>query len=639
MKVTFSEAQSRNPDVLGNFEGLLMLATPELYRQNSFRILGLPVNCTQQDVDRRRARLEMCLRLGLPAPESPSGAVMPVEPPPDEYQIIAASRRLCDPRGRLLDEFFWFWPQDSTSSDDQALDLMAQGRFSEAVSVWRLGENESRNCGVPTHNLAVYCHIVALQASTNEALSATTGKEEGNTNAWLVALRNWLAVLGNESLWQRVSLRVEELDDPRLKPSITQEIRSALPLLLSRINAQLAERAIEASKEAEARRQLRILNEAGFSVLTIQEALQSTIAHLRSKIHFCCSTAESKAQSVPENADRAALSLLEETSRMLREIGFLLPDGSPNRAEAFDEVASSALKCEIIYGNKSEDWVKSRSLLNQILQIAGSPETIKRVEANLRIVEVNIGYTESFGKLKNINGAPFLGGFLGIGFHLYGISKIHAETKSYMTTYYFTVFGIPIFPLRRYRVVRSANRYSFLGREPLRTGDKWHLGISIALITILVVWIAVSSSVQQTEPSVSTSPPAESTAPVATGQSQTLPSASSPSTSESPLLKAINAGKAKAAEMETELNGLEGQLQALSNQMKPLKVVLDDYKSRVEAGETVDHSDYQSQMDSYNSLVDQHNAILSRYKARHAEYSQQINQINQMVDQYNSGQR
>ena len=344
-------------------------------------------------------------------------------------------------------------------------------RFSEAVTLWRQRELEPENCGVPAHNLAVYYHMTALEASTKKTTTSTTNDfERGNTSAWLDALRNWLALLDNESFWQRVSVRIQELDDPRLKPSTAQALRSALPQFLSRINAQLAEQAVATSRESEARRQLRILTEAGFPASTLQEALQSAVAPVRSKIHFCCAAAEKKADLVPENADRAALSLLEESRQMLREIGFLLADGSPNRAEAFDEVTKSALKCQIIYGNKTQDWVKSRTMLNQILPLAGSPEVRKRVEANLRTVEGNISYAEPFERLRKINAAPFLGRFLGIGFAVYGASEIHVETKSYMTTYYFTVLGIPIFPLRRYRVVRSANRYTFLGREPLRTG-------------------------------------------------------------------------------------------------------------------------------------------------------------------------
>ena len=640
MKLAFSEEQSRDPDTLGNFDAFLMLATPELYLRNSFRTLGLPAYCSQQDVDRRRAKLDMSQRLGLPPPEPHSGAIMLTKPEPDQYQILSASKRLSDPESRFLDEFFWFWPSNSTSSHDKALDLMAAGLFSEAVTLWQQRELEPANCGVPAHNLAVYYHMIALDASTKGTTNATTNDlETGNNNVWLIALRSWLALLDNEGFWQHVTARIQELDDPRLKPLTAQAIRLALPRFLSRINAQLAGIAIAASKESEARRQVRILTEAGFPGSTVQEALQSTVAPLRSKIRFCCAAAEKRADLVPENADQAALALLEETSQMLREIGFLLPDGSPNRAEAFDEVTKSALTCQIIYGNKTERWVKSRALLNQMLPLAGSPEVRKRVEANLKTVEGNIRYAEFFGKLRKIDAAPFLGRFLGIGFAVYGASKFHAETKSYMTTYYFTVLGIPIFPLRRYRVVSSANRYSFLGGEPLRTGDKWHLGISIALIAILILLIAVSSGVNQTEPSVSTSSPAEPAVPVTTGQSQTLQRASPSSTNESSLSKQIDAGKEKASKMETELNSLEAQLNALSNHMNPLKVILDDYKNKVEAGETVDQSDYQSQLDSYNSLVDQYNALLPTYKAKHAEYSQQIDQVNQMVRQYNTGQQ
>jgi hypothetical protein len=169
-----------------------------------------------------------------------------------------------------------------------------------------------------------------------------------------------------------------------------------------------------------------------------------------------------------------------------------------------------------------------------------------------------------------------------------------------------------------------------------RRGQGIALTIASLLVSALIVAVVLSGGL--TGRSVSTISSAESTVPVTTGQSQTSPLAPTPTTSESPLLQTINAAKEKNSKMETELNGLEAQLQALSNQMKPLKVIIDDYKSKVEAGETVDRSDYQSQLDSYNSLVDQYNGLLQTYKAEYAEYSSQIDQINQMVRQYNSGQ-
>ena len=49
-----------------------------------------------------------------------------------------------------------------------------------------------------------------------------------------------------------------------------------------------------------------------------------------------------------------------------------------------------------------------------------------------------------------------------------------------------TFFFIPIFPIRRYRVIDTGGGYKFLGKAPLRTFDKWHIAVSIGIILWIV---------------------------------------------------------------------------------------------------------------------------------------------------------
>ena len=64
---------------------------------------------------------------------------------------------------------------------------------------------------------------------------------------------------------------------------------------------------------------------------------------------------------------------------------------------------------------------------------------------------------------------------------LYGHSDPDKESGSYMATYYFVFLFIPVFPICRYRVISSGNSYRFLGKAPLRTFDRVHLGISLGI--------------------------------------------------------------------------------------------------------------------------------------------------------------
>lgn len=95
--------------------------------------------------------------------------------------------------------------------------------------------------------------------------------------------------------------------------------------------------------------------------------------------------------------------------------------------------------------------------------------------------------TQPVADLTPISEAPPLRTINGIGFGLYGCADQDPVTGSYLATYYFVVFFIPIFPICRYRVSCTGNTYRFFGKAPLRTLDKWHLAISIGLIIWLII--------------------------------------------------------------------------------------------------------------------------------------------------------
>ena len=86
-----------------DFEPLLALATPQLYQSNSFRVLGIPVNATSKDVQRRDNRRKMQEKLGI-SPSEDQGGPFYLKPPPTDEDIRAAKDRLNDPARRILDE-------------------------------------------------------------------------------------------------------------------------------------------------------------------------------------------------------------------------------------------------------------------------------------------------------------------------------------------------------------------------------------------------------------------------------------------------------------------------------------------------------------------------------------------------------
>jgi hypothetical protein len=122
------------------------------------------------------------------------------------------------------------------------------------------------------------------------------------------------------------------------------------------------------------------------------------------------------------------------------------------------------------------------SLLEEARGLAHNKEIADRIDTNLATARHN---HRVFGNLHPVSSAPTLYSINGCGFTVYGNTDLDRESGSYMTTYYFVLLFIPIFPICRYRVKSSGNSYNFLGKGQLRPFDKAHLAISLIGILLL----------------------------------------------------------------------------------------------------------------------------------------------------------
>src|ERR1700693_3155112 len=100
---------SSSRKILSECRPLLDAATIVIFRNNAFRITGLPVDATTREIRKQGDKLKMMEELGQG--QAMHASVFAIRPPPTVYQIRDALRRLEDPETRLVEEFFWFWPQ------------------------------------------------------------------------------------------------------------------------------------------------------------------------------------------------------------------------------------------------------------------------------------------------------------------------------------------------------------------------------------------------------------------------------------------------------------------------------------------------------------------------------------------------
>jgi hypothetical protein len=380
-------------DTVAGAEGFQLHSTPSLYRSNAFRVIGVPTEAGQQDLRRRADALRMAESLGTPAPQGQTP--LPLTPPASGDDAREAMQRLRDPERRLVDEVFWFWPVQAGNRNDAALSALSQGDFARACQIWR----NTDAGGIGLHNLAVLNHAMALDHEIDVVRGNLQLSAEDRANIdrlWRQTYADWKKVLDADDFWIRLAERVRAIDDPRVTRATVSKIRASLPMAIVAINAQLAVEAGERSNDAESARHMTLVRNSGFDSRVCQDALRSALSPLKQRIEKMCSTAETEAAATPRQADKVATRLLDQTAPLLRMLDFL-PAGHALRDAAHDQVAQSTLNCQIPYGQETEDWQTSLTILERAVKVAAGDTARQRLQMNLQIVADNLALKRENG--------------------------------------------------------------------------------------------------------------------------------------------------------------------------------------------------------------------------------------------------
>lgn len=193
-------------------------------------------------------------------------------------------------------------------------------------------------------------------------------------------------------------------------------------------------------------------------------------------IQDLCSEVLKDIDGDPYGAADAAETVLNKGKSL---VAALAKDGVAREAilDIEDVIALTVTQCAIAQGNAGNKWDHAIGLLERARLLAHDHKLLQRIDANLAIARQN---HHLFCNLRTISSAPSLHTINGVGFSLYGNSDYDLPSKTYMATYYFVFFFIPIFPIRRYRVRSTGDGgYQFLGKASLRPFDKWHLAIAV----------------------------------------------------------------------------------------------------------------------------------------------------------------
>lgn len=337
------------------------VATPQLYRANAFRVLGLSVTVDGAEMNRQQKKLKMLEKLGGTATQNHSGA-LPLTPPPDAEELRKAGQRLHDMQSRIVDELFWFWPSDHGNDDsDAAYKAAGEDRLRDAHQLWCRQKEEHATEAVAVHNLAVLHHALALDIE-HASLNGNAGDAPTDPKVqalrdkyWAVALEHWANFADNESGWSYILSRAEALDDPRLTSGFVRRLRQSLPEAILSINVNLAVRAAKRGDVDEAKRHLLYVRNSGLGHLAAS-LLEREASPLVEQVRRICEPVADRSKASPETANELTKSVLGDCQVLLTGIRAILGKEHHLRQTAFDLVASTARGCMIDYVNATEDW-------------------------------------------------------------------------------------------------------------------------------------------------------------------------------------------------------------------------------------------------------------------------------------------
>jgi hypothetical protein len=364
-----SDDRSVTPDL----PALLSAVTPEMYRRNPFQLLRLPPTAAPNVVRKQGAKLAILEKFGTTATPAAS---------PDELRDAATV--LDDPHRRIVAELLWFWP--GPDGDDVALGTaaLADRDGASVASRWRTVKSGAAGYPAALHNLAVLHHALALRDG------AAGGGRRSDRAAWASAMQAWDAAIRDRGTWDWLGERVLALDDPRLRLDDVDRLLATLPVALLSLNVTMAVGAMRAGRLEEADVHAAVIRDSPFGQHATEGAFRRVLGPDIGALRALLVEAEQGAERDPTTGAEAARRIVRESASVLALLDRFLGEGHSLRDGTHDDVAKAGLSCQIEYGNKTNDWVTSKELLELVAPIAVSPVLRERVQRNLETVSRNL---------------------------------------------------------------------------------------------------------------------------------------------------------------------------------------------------------------------------------------------------------
>jgi hypothetical protein len=362
---------------------LIDAATKDLFRKNAFRITGLPVDATTREMDRHAGKIKMLAEFGH-APDT-AAALFAIKPPPSLDDIRDAIQKIKDPEKRLIDEFFWFWPEEfGKSQSDPAFQALEKGDVPKALEIWTAKEKSASGDVVASHNLALVHQISALDWELLSLKKEVGAEQRKNINEnWKDAFKRWKTLTDDERFWEKVTARIRQLNEPNLPTGFARRMRATLPEALDKINAELAVAFAESGKIEIARLHIGFLRGPEQRQDKIEKIAELVLTPVSNRLKEQIKSARDRGEKNPPEAAKVALELLQQSRQTLTLFDLFFGKDNELRNDLFDEVASACNRLQVVYHEATRDEKTSIEILNSVLSLATAIELRQQIEKNI----------------------------------------------------------------------------------------------------------------------------------------------------------------------------------------------------------------------------------------------------------------
>ncbi len=368
---------------------LIEACTLDLYQKNIFRITGLPVDATPKEVARQAQRMQMLEEVSGGAMTS---SAFPLNPPPTAEQIRSALARMKEPEHRLVDEFFWYWPEAfGDSKNDPAMQALLAGDGQKALDIWI--EREAEGSISAKHNLAVMFHMYAVDWTKHQLVyEIEPGRADKIKAHWTETFQHWEKLADSDDVWDVVKARVKTLEDEALTLGFVRRMRKLLPQALDRINAEAALKFAELGGMDWAEYHVDLMRQTHQGLDDVDATAELVLAPTKKRVEQRLLAARNRSQKHPEQGVELAKDLMLHCKPLMALFDLFHGADSHHRADLFDEVAQTVVEALVDYQKATGDNRAFVALLEEALVFASGTQIRERIIKNISIGQDNLSF-------------------------------------------------------------------------------------------------------------------------------------------------------------------------------------------------------------------------------------------------------